>query len=285
LSRAKIRFNSEWLSRLTFGDVLRLCQQFSLNDYLAREIMKKKLEAGVSIRLDEVLYPLMQGYDSYTMDTDVQVGAADQTFNMQAGRVLQKKLRGKESFVLVNDYLIGTDGRKMSKSWDNAIWLSDTAENMFGKTMSLKDELIEPYFVLGTKTSLGQIQEMKNRLAKGENPMVLKKELAKIIVTEFHGQAKADQAQHQFEKQFQEKTFSEASLNEVIYEPNTDFASFLIAGGCASSKAEVKSLIKDGAVQKQQANGFVRLKTEPLAIKDGDVFKVGRKLIKVKARA
>lgn len=103
----------------------------------------------------------MQGYDSYFMDTDIQLGGTDQTFNMQAGRVLQKDLRNKESFIIANGFLEGTDGRKMSKSWGNAIWLSDTPENMYGKVMSLKDDLIVNYFTLLTDTSYEAIASMK----------------------------------------------------------------------------------------------------------------------------
>ncbi|KKU10672.1 MAG: Tyrosine-tRNA ligase [Parcubacteria group bacterium GW2011_GWF2_46_8] len=299
-SKAELHYNSEWLSPLSFADVLQLCQQFSLNDYLSREIMKKKMETGVSIRLDEVLYPIMQGYDSFHMDTDVQIGAADQTFNMQAGRVLQKRLHNKESFILVNDYLIGTDGRKMSKSWGNAVWLSDSPEEMFGKIMSLKDELIEQYFILGTSTDLKEIGAVRDRLIKGENPMVLKKELACAVVTEFHGKIAAHDAQEQFEKQFQEKTTQGVNIPEVCFDKHERGLylrdEFLVKMGLASSKSEARIFILKGGTISSAAEKLtgpnnsvsIRLATFPddthYPQDDGDVFKVGRKIRKVRLK-
>src|SRR4029078_1334553 len=112
--------------KLTFEDVVKLTQHFSVGDFTSRELIKKRLNEGRRVGLHELLYPVMQGYDSYFLDTDLQIGGTDQTFNMQAGRTLQKDLRQKESFVLTNVILEGTDGRKMSKSWGNAIWLDDS---------------------------------------------------------------------------------------------------------------------------------------------------------------
>jgi tyrosyl-tRNA synthetase len=120
-SKIKVRKNSEWLSKLTYADVFKLKQQFSLNDFISRELIKKRLGEGKKIRLDETEYPIMQGYDSHFMDTDLQIGGTDQTFNMQAGRTLQKRLRNKESYILATEFLMGTDGRKMSKRWGNVI--------------------------------------------------------------------------------------------------------------------------------------------------------------------
>src|SRR3989339_567090 len=157
-SKVQVHHNSEWLSKLNFGDVLKLTRNFSLNDFISRELIKKRLTEGKPVSLPEVLYPIMQGYDSYFMDTDIQLGGTDQTFNMQAGRVLQKDLRGKESFIIANGFLEGTDGCKMSKTWGNAIWLTDEPNEMFGKVMSLKDELIIQYFTLATNTPLSEIE-------------------------------------------------------------------------------------------------------------------------------
>lgn len=242
-SKAKVVHNSEWLSKLNFSDIIKLCQQFSLNDYISREIMKKKLETGVSIRLDEVLYPIMQGYDSYFMDTDIQVGAADQTFNMQAGRTLQRKLRNKESFVLVNQYLTGTDGRKMSKSWGNAVWLDDSPNDMYGKAMSIRDDLIQEYFILGTSLSMSNIQSSMSN----QNPMKQKKELAFQIVKELHNEDDAKQAQEYFESTFQQKQTpedirpSESSSLNII--------DILVDDKLVSSRSEARRVIMQGGVR------------------------------------
>jgi len=266
-SKVSLRHNSEWLSKLGFADVIRFSQQYSLNDYLSREIMKKKLEAGVSIRLDEVFYPLMQGYDSYFMDTDLQVGAADQTFNMQAGRSLQKKLRNKESFVLVNHYLAGTDGRKMSKSWGNAIWLSDEPNEMYGKVMSIKDELIPEYFLLATKI------EMPNE----KDPMLLKKALAFQIVTELHSVREARQAQEYFEATFQQKQTPQDLVTVTV--TGNNIIDILVETKLASSKSEAKRLIEQGGVRIDQK---VVSSSSYLLTPNDSIINVGaRKFVKV----
>ncbi|MBU1457162.1 tyrosine--tRNA ligase, partial [Patescibacteria group bacterium] len=157
----EVKFNSEWLKKLTFGEVLFLAGHFSVNDFVSRELIRKRLDEGKRVSLPEVLYPLMQGYDSYHLNTDIQLGGTDQTFNMQAGRKLNKVLGKKESFIIANGFLLGTDGRKMSKTWGNAIWLDDKPEEIYGKVMSIKDELIIEYFKFGTSVSLGEIDEIK----------------------------------------------------------------------------------------------------------------------------
>src|SRR3989344_1570830 len=203
-SKVKVRYNHEWLSKLNFKDVVKLTRHFSLNDFISRELIKRRLSEGTSVSLPEVLYPVMQGYDSYFMDTDIQIGGTDQVFNMQAGRTLQKKLRNKESFIIETTFpLEGTDGRKMSKSWGNAVWLDDPPEEMYGKLMSLKDELIVQYLNLATSLSSEEI-ENKTKVAK-ENPLKVKKELAFQVVKELHSEKDAEKAQDNFENTFQKR--------------------------------------------------------------------------------
>ena len=280
-SNVSLRHNSEWLEKLSFGEVLKLSQNFTLNDYIGREIMKRKLGKGVSVRLDELLYPLMQGYDSFCLDTDLQIGAADQTFNMQAGRTLLKRLKNKESFVLVNDYLIGTDGRKMSKSWGNAIWLDDDPVTMFGKVMSLKDELIEQYFLLGTKVALDEVGKVKTRLQSGENPMILKGELALIIVSEVWGKQSAKASQEEFSRVFKRGSLPTTIAEVKVGQNELALADLLVEVKLAESKAEARSMIADGAVK--VAGKIKRDFKEKIAIQSGLLVQVGkRKIAKVK---
>jgi tyrosyl-tRNA synthetase len=179
----------------------------------------------------------MQGYDSYFMDTDIQLGGADQTFNMQAGRTLLRKLKNKDSFVLVNPYLTGTDGRKMSKSWNNAIWLSDEPNDMYGKAMSIKDELISEYFTLATKLDVPDLS----------NPLQAKKQLAHQIVLELWGQKAADEAQKHFESTVQNK---ELPTNIKPSESaSTNIVDILVDDGLAKSRTDAKRLIEQGAVR------------------------------------
>lgn len=240
-SKVTLRHNSEWLKKLGYEDVVKLFRHFSLNDFISRELIKKRLESGGSVRFDEVAYPVMQGYDSYFMDTDVQVGGTDQTFNMQAGRTLQKDLRGKESFIIANGFLEGTDGRKMSKSWGNAIWIDDEAAEMFGKVMSLKDDLINQYFTLATNLPLDEIP------TKG-HPMELKKELAFHIVSELHSKDAAQKAQTEFEKTFQKGEVASELVQEFKVK-STNIVDKLVEAGIVASKSEAKRLEDQGAIE------------------------------------
>lgn len=249
-SKVKVVHNADWLKKLTFTDIIQLCRNFSVGDFIGRELIRKRLDSGQRVRLDEVLYPVMQGYDSYHMDMDLQIGGTDQTFNMQAGRALQKMLRHKDAFVMATGFLEGTDGRKMSKSWGNAIWVEDPPEEVFGKVMSLKDELITRYFLYGTKLSLEETAVIDERLKKGENPMTIKKELAHQITLELHGKALADKAQKQFESTFQEGQVP-ADTPTVSVGPSLsvlDLLEVLVNQGLAKSKSEARRLVGQGGV-------------------------------------
>lgn len=266
-SKVKIRFNSEWLKKLKFEDIIKLMQHFSFGEFASRELIKKRLTEGSKVGLHEAIYPVMQGFDSYFLDTDIQIGGADQTFNMQAGRVLQKDLRGKNSFVLVTGYLTGTDGRKMSKSWGNAIWISDSADEMFGKIMSLQDSLIIEYFQNAVKPNEKRIEEAKKRLKNGENPMNLKKELAYNLISELHGERAAKNAQMKFEVTFQEKR-PEFNIKVDAGKSLVDTISNFTSKG---SKSEAKRLIKERAVD---VNG-IKMEDTNYKVQTGDKIKVG----------
>lgn len=251
-SKVKVGYNSTWLSKLSYEDVIKLFHHFSLNDFASRELIKKRLDAGTHISLAEMAYPVMQGYDSYFMDTDLQIGGTDQTFNMQAGRILQKDLRNKESFVLTTTFLEGTDGRKMSKTWGNAIWLDDNPDQIYGKTMSLKDELLIQYFTLATELDMAAVGEIERRLKTGENPMKLKKELAFELVMELYGEEAARESQTTFENTFQKggtpteiPTLSLKNVSTV----NPELVKILVAGKAVPSLSEAKRLIFGGAVE------------------------------------
>ncbi|KKU99466.1 MAG: Tyrosine-tRNA ligase [Candidatus Amesbacteria bacterium GW2011_GWA1_48_9] len=246
-SKVKVVHNSEWLKKLNFEDVVKLTRHFTLNDFISRELIKTRLAEGRSVSLPEVLYPVMQGYDSYFMDTDLQIGGTDQTFNMQAGRTLQKNLRGKESFVMSLAFLTGTDGRKMSKTWGNAIWLDDPPEEMYGKVMSVKDDLIIEYFTLATNVSQNIIGEAKTRLGSRENPMHLKKELARTIVSELHSKTAADAAQNHFETTIQQGETPPDIPSVSVKSQN--IIDVLVAAGLAVSKSSARRLISQGGVE------------------------------------
>lgn len=280
-----VKHNSEWLKKLTFTDIVKLTQHFSAGEFVGRELIKKRLNDGKKVGLHELLYPVMQGYDSYVMDTDIQLGGTDQTFNMQAGRTLQKDLRQKESFVIANGFLSGTDGRKMSKTWGNAIWLTDEPNNMFGKVMSLKDELLEQYFLLATDTPLDEIAEIKKEITKGTNPMNIKKTLAHRIITELYDATTALSAQKSFEDLFQNKKLSDADI--PIFDTDKTLwklIDLIVETKTVTSKSEARRLIDQDAIE---INGIgVKFQTSDITIKNGDIIKIGKKrFVKIHVRA
>lgn len=266
-SKIKVRFNSEWLSKLTFEEIIKLSQNFSVGDFTSRELIKKRLADGKRVGLHEFMYPVMQGYDSYFMDTDIQIGGADQVFNMQAGRTLQKNLRNKESFVLCTEYLLGTDGRKMSKSWGNAIWLNDTPSDMFRKVMAIDDDQIKNYFVLGTNLPYNEIPSDKEIT---QSPLEVKKRLAYRIVTELHSENEAKNAQDIFEGKVDEeipnREVNGQTLSEIIIETEL-----------LSSMSEVKRKFSEMGIK---INGEIpeSLKIE---VDSGSIVSVGRNKVKV----
>lgn len=235
-SKVKVVRNSEWLNKVNFLEVIKLARHFSLNDFNARELIKKRLADGQSVNLAEAFYPLAQGYDSWYLKTDLQIGGTEQIFNMQAGRTFIKDFDHRESFCLSNSTLEGTDGRKMSKSWGNAIWIEDSPDEIYGKVMSLRDELINQYFTLATNIPLDEIP-------KEGHPMLLKKQLAYRIVTELHSKTDADKAQESFENTFQKGEITEAT--EISAKSVED----LIVAGVVPSKSEWKRLVDQGAVE------------------------------------
>ncbi len=277
-SLVKVVQNSEWLGKLNFGEVLKLTQNFSLNDFISRELIKKRLTEGKRISLPETLYPIMQGYDSYFMDTDIQFGGTDQTFNMQAGRTLQKNLRNKESFIVANGFLPGTDGRKMSKTWGNAVWIEDTPEDIYGKIMSIADEVILTYYEMGTNAKKEVIGEVRERLSQKENPMILKKELAKLIVEELHGFMAVKTAEDHFQKTVVEKTAGEETREIKVEFPlavmggENNLMAVLLDNRLVSSNSEFKILLAEGAIYLDE----VRLVREQTILKPG-VVRVGKR--------
>ncbi|MEX2007548.1 MAG: tyrosine--tRNA ligase [Candidatus Levyibacteriota bacterium] len=283
-SKVKVRHNSEWLKKLTFEEIIKLSHAFSLNDFISRELIRKRLDEKKNIGLAETQYPMMQGYDSYFLDTDLQIGGTDQTFNMQAGRTLQKKWRNKESFVLATEFLMGTDGRKMSKTWNNAIWLDDSPNDMYAKIMRVEDNLIIDYFTLATNISLEEIEKIKEELKK-ENPINVKKKLAKIIVTELYDEKTAKDAEKEFESRVQNKKLpTQIRVQDVAFGAETiDYLDMLVQFGLASSRGEAKRLILGGGVE---ING--KKITEPsgkVTVEDDTIIKVGkRSFVKIKIK-
>lgn len=283
-SKVKIRYNSEWLSKLKFSDILKLSANFTVQQMLVREMFDRRLKENMPISLSEFMYPLMQGYDSVVLDVDLEIGGNDQLFNMLAGRTLQKIYNNKDKDVLTCKLLLGTDGRKMSKTFDNFIAITDEPGNMFGKVMSIKDELIDQYFELATGLPSDEIEQIKN---SSDNPRDIKAKLAKEIVEMYHGQKEAEKAEEEFNKIFRDK---ELPSDIPVFETsqiNYNISNLLFDSKLASSKNEAKRLIDGNAVEILMADKKEKIIDwkKKINLEDGMIIKVGsRKFIKISLR-
>jgi len=244
---ALIRKNSAWLSKLTFDKIIGIASQFTVQQMIERDMFERRLKGGKPICLHEFLYPLMQGYDSVAMDVDIEVGGSDQTFNMLAGRTLQRKFHAKEKFVIATTLLENpkTGKKLMSKSEGAYIALSDSPRDMFGKTMALPDEVMIQLFTDSTHVSLSEIEVIKKELDEGVNPRDIKLRLAETVAETYHGKKEAERAREQFVHTFSKKEVPE-DIGEVTVSKDT--ALFEAVKEQVASKGEWRRLIGEGAV-------------------------------------
>ena len=278
-SRVKIKGNADWLEKLNFNDLVKISSQFTISRLLERDMFQERIKAGGEVWLNELMYPLMQGYDSVAMDVDLEIGSSDQLFNALVGRKLQKIFRNKEKFVLITPMLLGLDGRKMSKTYGNTVNLTDPPSEMYGKLMSLKDELILLYFQLCTNLPLKEIKEIERKLSKKEiNPIEAKSRLAKEIVTIYHGGKKAEEAEKEFNRVFRERKLPLKIPVVQIKEKKLNILELLTKTKLISSKSEAKRLILQKAVK---INGVLKENwQEIIEIKKEMVIKVGKRRFK-----
>ena len=247
LSKAEFYYNSKWLSKLGFQEIGELAESFSVQQMSNRRNFKERLDRGEEVSLREFLYPIMQGYDSVKVKADIEIGGFDQLFNLKAGRIIQKHYGQPEQDILTTTMLEGTDGRKMSTSWGNVINITDEPNDMYGKIMSLKDELITKYFLLCTDLSTEEIEKIKTELNGGSNPKIIKMRLAREIVTLYHDEVAALKAEENFENTFKKGDMPEDAL-KVEAKQNSHLAELLVENKIVESKTEFSRLIKDGAI-------------------------------------
>lgn len=233
-------YNSAWLKKLGFIEIGKMADLFGLHEFESRENIAKRLKAGKRISLRELLYPLMQGYDSVAIKADVELGGTDQRFNLLAGRTIQPAYGQKPQNILITQLMEGTDGRKMSSSWGNVINITDEPKDMFGKVMSISDELIKKYFVLATRVSLEKIDEI---IKTNLNPRDQKLELAFAITALYYGEKIASEAQQAFVSQFSKGELPEEI--EVKYiSGGLQQTTAIAAGVLGISKSEARRLIE-----------------------------------------
>ncbi len=272
-NKAEVRFNSKWLGKMNFADVLVLASKMTDQQMMERDMFSKRMNDGKPIFIHEFMYPLMQGYDSVAMDVDGEIGGNDQTFNMLQGRNLMKTLKNKEKFVITTKLLEDSTGTKMGKTEGNMVALSDTAEEMYGKVMSWTDGLIIPGFELCTDVTMKEIEDIAADMAKGVNPRDLKMRLAKEIVTIYHGVKKAEQAGTSFTNTFQ-KSEIPTDIPEVKVGGGTLLVDVFLANKLISSKTEYRRLVDEGAITNLDTDKKIDSHT---AVAVSAVYRIGKK--------
>ncbi len=277
MSKVEVVYNSTWLSKLNYFDICEQADLFSINQFISRENISKRLDEGKRVSLRELMYPLMQGYDSVELKADVELGGTDQKFNLLAGRDLQRHYKQEPQDILMGPIIEGLDGRKMSSSYGNGVNLMDTANDMFGKIMSLNDEFIIKYFTLLTRIDLGTIKKYENDLKNGINPRDIKILLGKEMVRMYHTAEDADKAEQYFINTFTKKEIPVdiAELTPTDY----NIVNILIESKLVESKAEAKRVMEQGGVK---VNGEIVSSIDVNVDKDSVIQKGKMGFIKVK---
>lgn len=250
LKKVEIQFNSRWLNKLKFREVIELAEIFSVQQMLERSNFKQRFLNHEEISLREFMYPLMQGYDSVAVRADVEIGGFDQLFNLKAGRIIQKHFGQKEQDILMVKMLPGTDGRKMSTSWGNVINIVDEPKDMYGKLMTVRDDLIPEYFLLCTDIAEDEIETLKRQMAQGEmHPRDAKARLAFEIVKIYYGAKAAHEAEEEFQRIFREKQPPKEIAIFSVEQPTVSLIDLLVELEFASSRSAAFRLIKQGGLK------------------------------------
>ncbi len=247
--KSEMHYNSKWLKKLGFFDIAEMADLFGLHEMEARENISKRLKAGKRVSLRELLYPLMQGYDSVAVKADVELGGTDQRFNLLAGRTIQPKFGQKPQNILTTILMEGTDGRKMSSSWGNVINILDDPTDMFGKVMSINDELIKKYFILATRVP---IEEIDSIISTNKNPRDQKLRLAYEITGLYHGHKKADLAKQSFVNQFTKGELPTNIPTKKIPAGDYLIVDLVFLSGLVESKNEARRLLSQNGIKLNQ---------------------------------
>jgi len=277
--KTEIRFNSEWMGKMTSAQMIQLASRYTVARMLERDDFNKRYSSNQPIAIHEFLYPLVQGYDSVALECDVELGGTDQKFNLLMGRELQKQYGQKPQVVLTTPLLEGLDGvQKMSKSLNNYIGIDESPDEMFGKLMSISDELMWRYFELLSFRPLADIEQLKQQITDGRNPRDVKFELADEIITRFHDKEAAEKAQSNFIARFQKGAIpDEMPEHEILAEQENGIplTVLLKQSGLTVSTSDAIRMIKQGAVK---IDGDKVSDTRLLIAKDTKaVYQVGKR--------
>ncbi|CAN5295578.1 tyrosine--tRNA ligase [soil metagenome] len=279
--KTEIRFNSEWMDKFDAADFVRLCSRITVKQILERDDFEKRMHDEKPISLHELLYPLVQGYDSVALNADVELGGTDQKFNLLVGRNLQREYEQEPQVIITTPLLEGLDGvNKMSKSLNNYIGIDENPNEMFGKVMSISDDLMWRYYELLTDATPSEIEKMKS---SDENPRNLKVNLAKQIIKDFHSTDAAKAAEEDFIARFVKKEIPDEIEEISVSAQNWNLAELLLETNLASSKKEAKRLIEQGGVK--IGGEKVSNTGAEINLKDEILLQVGkRKFLKIKAK-
>jgi len=281
MNQVEFRYNSEWHNNMDFAELFQLTSLFTVNQMLERDMFQKRMKKNKPLWIHEMLYPILQGYDSVALQADIELGGTDQTFNVLAARTIQPYYQQQPQDIMTVELIEGTDGKqKMSMSLDNSIDLTDSAEEMFGKVMSIPDPLIIKYFTLLTDVPLSEIKTYDDGMKEGDNPRDYKARLGKEIATMYHSKKAATEAEKAFERTFKEKKTPDTIPTYVLKKAGLfGIIDIVIETKLAPSKSEARRLVEQGGVRIDQKQ--VKKWNDKVAVKKGTVLQVGkRKFIK-----
>lgn len=290
VKKIEIRKNSEWYQKMAPLDFIKMTSNFSLSRIIERDDFEKRIKGGGDVRYHEGIYPIMQGYDSVMLKADVELGGTDQKFNLLAGRTMQKRMGQRPQDIMTLPLLIGLDGKKkMSKSLNNYISITEEPKEMFGKVMSINDEMIVDYFRLVTNLEGFEIKELERDLKLGENPKEIKERLAIEIVTRFHGKETAEKAREKFTLQFTRREIPEEIPEKIISHVFIDNTSALpeilikFFPDKVKSKNDAKRLIIGGGIKIDGAK--IEDPNAPISLHDNMIIQVGkRRFLRIKKK-
>lgn len=275
--KTETHYNSTWLKNLNGWQISELADLYGLHDFESREVIARRLKAGKRVSVRELLYPLFQGCDSVAVEADVELGGTDQRFNLLAGRVIQKYYGEQPQDIMTTQLLEGTDGRKMSSSWGNVINLTDSADEMFGKVMSISDDLIKKYFLLATNLPEDEIKKI---ISSNKNPRDQKTTLAKAIVALYHGAKGSERAEGEFEKKFgKAKGEINADFSLKKRPGSYSIVELLVAGKLAASKSEARRKTREGAVSVDDKK--ITDETASVKISRGTLIRLGKRFLRI----
>ncbi len=280
--QTEIRYQSEWFGKMGMSEVLKLLGKFTLAQFMAHDTFRNRYEQGLSLGMHELMYPVLQGYDSVAIESDVELGATEQKFNILCGRDMQRYYGMEQQIAVLSPILLGTDGvNKMGKSLNNYIAVFDPPSEKYGKVMSIPDSLILNYYTYATSYDPDQLEDIKKELAEGKNPMILKKRLAWELVNLYHGETEAEKAQDGFEKLFSKKEIPDEMPEYETQEASQKIVQLLVQSGLCTTNGEAKRLIQGGGVS-IDGEKVLSFDTEVM-VSDGAVLRAGkRKFIRIR---